>query len=137
MVDMDMASLGYWLDIQGSFFTMEHKMRFVRWMMLCLLINLSQTSMMYMLFVEEIDYSLSINEGLKILNQGFQKGTAITEEFDAAVKENYQDTVNELFEIDQGSLHDKMVQFVIMVMTGFIVQIYIIRAVHFNAQILL
>ena len=58
-VDMDMASLGYWLDIQG-FFSMEHKGRFMRWMILCLLINLSQTSMMYMLFVEEIDFSLSI-----------------------------------------------------------------------------
>lgn len=59
MVDMDMASLGYWLDING-FFTMENKGRFMRWMMICLLINLSQTSMMYMLFVEEIDFSLSI-----------------------------------------------------------------------------
>tara|TARA_B110000305_G_C18858912_1_gene367870 strand:- start:133 stop:399 length:267 start_codon:yes stop_codon:yes gene_type:complete len=59
MVDMDMASLGYWMDING-FFTMEHKGRFMRWMIVCLVINLSQTSMMYMLFVEEIDFSLSI-----------------------------------------------------------------------------
>ena len=55
------------------------------------------------------------------MNLGFEKGTAVTEDFEETVKEDYQDTVNGLFAIDQGSYHDKMVQFVIMVMTGFIV----------------
>ena len=55
------------------------------------------------------------------MNLGFEKGTAITEEFDAAVKDDYQDTVNGLFDIDQGSKQKKMVYFAIMVMTGFVV----------------
>ena len=77
--------------------------------------------MMYMLFVEEIEFSVSINEGLNILNQGKEKGTSITEEFESTIKQDYHSTINELFDMDEGPSTVRMTQFVIMVMTGFIV----------------
>ena len=38
-VDMDITNFGVWLDTKKLFFSWEHKMRFIKWVVLMVVIN--------------------------------------------------------------------------------------------------
>ena len=92
-LDLDITNLLVWLDTNQLFFSRDHKMRFIKCLLLLLIINGSQLIFIVLMFIEQVQDVADLNEAIQLL---YDQDMASF----AKLKYSLQDLAREIYETD-------------------------------------